>query len=608
MAPGNSKEKRLTRLGADLADSEMEMVDFSGTEYVNEINLFTVRVLTKDTIDLDEFLGTEMEPEVEVSPGTRRQFPGIITGARFAGLEQVGYVYEFQLRPWLWLLGYRVNSRIFHEMTVQDIIRQICNETLGRGGDIDMPTSHGTRLREYVVQYNESDLDFIRRLMEEEGINFHFALSAGRQRLVLTDGPADFKDAAVPDVSFNASDRATIVAGQTFQAFSDQRKITSGQFKTSDYDFKNPKSSLEVTVSKTRGYDSSEFEVYRYPGDYVTEGEGKALANRRMEAVRTSDSVVEAMGYAPGLAAGTLMTLSDAADSASNGSYAVLQAQHQFSSNSYRTGAGGGQAGGRGYSGRYILTKASNPVAPEMKTPRPRVLGPQTAVVTMGPEGNSDPHSRIKVRFHWDISAESMYCRVAHLWAGNAWGAVFIPRVGMEVVVEFLHGDINQPIITGCVYNGANPPPWQLPGDHTVSGIKTTTMGGSGFNELSFDDKAGEEKVNIHAQKDYISTIENDSTKKIGGNFKTEITGTRTVNVTQASKLTSNDSVRIEATNKIELVVGTSKLVLTQQGATLDGISIKLSATGDLKTTGLVSEHSASGSLAISAPIVRINS
>lgn len=607
MAPGNSKEKRLTRLGADLADSDMEMVDLSGTEYVNEINLFTVRVLSKNTIDLDDFLGTEMEPEVEVGPGKKRQFPGIITGARFAGLEQFGYVYEFQLRPWLWMLGYRVNSRIFHETSTQEIISQICNETLGRGSDIEMSTSNGTSPREYVVQYNESDLTFVRRLMEEEGINFHFQLSSGKQKLVLTDGPSDFKDAVVSSVSFNASDRATIVSTQTFQTFSDQRKITSGQFKTSDYDFTKPRTSLEVTVNKARGYDGSDFEVYRYPGDYLTEGDGKRLAKRRMEAVRTSDSLVEAMGYAPGLAAGTLMTLSDAADKASNGSYAVLQAQHEFTSNSYRSG-GGGQGGGRGYSGRYVLTKASNPVAPEMNTPRPRVLGPQTAVVTKGPEGNDDPHSRIKVKFHWDTSAESMYCRVAHLWAGNAWGAVFIPRVGMEVVVEFLHGDINQPIITGCVYNGVNPPPWKLPNEHTISGIKTTTMGGSGFNELSFDDKAGEEKVNIHAQKDYVATIENDSTKKIGGNFKTEITGTRTVNVTQASKLTSNDSVRIEATNKIELVVGTSKLVLTQQGATLDGISIKLSATGDLKTTGLVAEHSGSGSLAISAPIVRINS
>lgn len=607
MAPGNSKAKRLTRLGAGLTDSGMEMIDFSGTEYVNEINLFTVRVLTKDTVDLDTFLGTEMEIEVEVAPEKKRQFPGMVTGARFAGLEQFGYVYEFQLRPWLWLLSYRVNSRIFHEQSTLDIIRKICNETLGRGGDIEVHTRFGQKPREYTVQYNESDLNFVRRLLEEEGINFHFKLSSGAQKMVLTDGPADFTQADVAEVTFNATDRAIIVARQTFQTFSDQRKMTPGGFKTSDYDFKNPKTALEVTETHSRGYEGSEFEVYRYPGIYTQEPDGKARAKRRIEALRTGDSVVEAMGYAPGLSAGSLMTLKEAADAKANGSYAVLQAQHEFSANSYRTGSGGG-GGGRGYSGRYVLTKATNPIAPESQTPPPRVIGPQTAVVTMGPEGNSDPHSRIKVKFHWDTSAESMYCRVAHLWAGNSWGAVFIPRVGMEVVVEFLHGDINHPIITGCVYNGVNPPPWKLPSEHTISGIKTTTMSGSGFNELSFDDKAGAEKFTIHAQKDYLSTIENDSTKKVGGNFKTEITGTRTVNVTQASKLTSNDSVTIEATNKIELIVGSSKLTLTQQGVTIEGMNVEVNATAQLKTNGLMAQHNASANLAIQAAIVRINS
>lgn len=605
---GNSQTGRLSQMSTVLGESALSLLDLHGVEYVNELNQFTVRAVGLHPVNLDDLLGTEMEVEVEIDPTVRRYFRQVVASARCLNSEENNYVYEFQLRPWLWLLGHRVNSRIFKDISVIDIILQVCNEALGRGGDIDVQTSLGADVQEYVVQYNESDLTFVRRLLEECGINFHFLMEKGREQLVLSDEADSFPMALISDVHYSPQDTAGIVKRQTFQTMGDERQITPGSFRTTDYNFKTPSASMEASQTKAGNYNASSFEVYRYPGGYLDGGGGQTVSKRRMKALKTQEALVRASGYAPGLAAGSRTTVSDAADSAANGIYAVLEARHDYSPHSYRSGSGSVSSDGRGYNGQYVLTKASNPIAPMQVTERPRVMGPQTAIVVQGPEDNPDPYNRVKVQFYWDTSASSMFCRVAHLWAGNSWGSVFVPRVGMEVVVDFLHGDVNYPIITGCVYNQNNLPPWQVTNEYSVSGIKTEIMGGSGYNEFSFDDKAGDEKVRIHAQKDYISNIENDSTKTVGGNFKTDITGTRTVTVTQASKLTSQDSITIEATNQIQLIVGSSKITLSQQGVTIEGVNVEATATAQLKTTGLTAQHGASVDLSIQSAIVRINS
>lgn len=607
MPASNSQDNRPNKVTLGPKKDALVLLDFSGTEYVNDLNQFLVRALSDAPVNLDQLLGTEATVEIEVAPGQKRQFHQIVASARYGGLQQYGHIYEFELRPWLWLLGHRVNSRIFHEMSVVEIIQQVCNESLASGSSIKIDTRLGSETREYTVQYNESELTFIRRLLEQEGINFHFEMTSGAHKMVLTDSASSFPMASVSDITYNPTDRGMIKGGHTFSMVSDQRQITPGHYRTSDYNFKNPPGDMEATAEHTRPYEHSDFEVYRYPGYYQENGPGSEIANRRRDAMRTLDSVVVASGFAPGLTAGSRCKLSGAADSGLNGGYAVLQARHEFSTNTYRSGAGAGR-GSSPYQGSYILTNEANPIAPDQLTPRPRVLGPQTAVVVEGAESSSDDYSRIKVKFYWDQNDESMYCRVAHLWAGKNWGSVFVPRVDMEVVVEFLHGDIDQPIITGCVYNADNPPPWSLSSDRTISGIKTDSLDGSGYNELSFDDKAGAEKIHIHAQQDYIADIENDSTKTIGGNYKTDITGSRTITVTGDSKLTSKSAITIDATSGIDLICGTSKISMTPSGIKISAITIEISATADLKTTGLKAQHGASVDLSIQSAIVRINS
>lgn len=607
MPAENSQDRRPNQVTLGPQKDELVLLDLSGTEYVNDLNQFLVRGLSKSPVALDKLLGTEAAVSIEVAPGETRTFHQIIASARYGGNEQGGHVYEFELRPWLWLLGHRVNSRIFHDMTALEIIQQVCRDSLGASAGIKIDTSLGQEQREYTVQYNESELAFVRRLLEEEGINFHFTMTAGQHQMVLTDSASSFPMASVAAVEYNPTDQGGIKGAHTFSMVSDQRQVTPGTFRTADYNFKTPTAGMVSTAEHSRGYEHSAFEVYRYPGYFDNGGKGNSLANRRRDALRTRDSVVMAQGFAPGLTAGSRFNLSKAAEGGLNGSYAVLQARHDFSANTYRSGAGGGRRGPP-YQGSYVLTKASNPIAPDLVTPKPRVLGPQTAVVVDGADSSSDEYSRIKVKFFWDQNDQSMFCRVAQMWAGKNWGTVFVPRVDMEVVVDFLHGDIDQPIITGCVYNAQNPAPWDLASDRTISGIKTETMGGGGYNELSFDDKSGAEKIHIHAQQDYIADIENDSTKTIGGNYKTDITGTRTITVQGDSSLKSQASVKIEATSSIELICGSSKITMDPGGIKISAMNIELSATAQLKTTGLKAQHGASVDLSIQSAIVRINS
>lgn len=612
MPPVNSQSDRYALLKTPLGADTLALLDFSGTEYVNDINSFRARAIAQERVDLDQLLGKQMQ--VDVSTGTTtRSFHQLCFSARYAGHEQGGHAYEFEMRPWIWMMSRRVTSRIFEQKTVIDIVNELYGEYAGLpGAGINILTSRQFPQLEYTVQYNESDLTFMRRLLEEYGVNFHIKMEDGSHSLVLTDSIDSFDMARPSTATYNPSNRAAISSDLILTSWADQRQVTSGAIRSADYDFQRPSNGLDTQDRHGRGYQGADYEVYEYPGGYPDQGVGNDLMRRRMAALRSNDQLVRTDGNIASAAAGTRIQVTGAAEAGANGTYAVLQASHHFGSNVYRSGAGGDM----GYHGDYLLTKESHPLAPARVTPRPIMQGPQTAVVSRGAEDVIDEYGRIWVTFFWDRNAHSMPCRVSQAWAGPQWGTVFIPRVGMEVIVEFLHGDPDNPIITGCVYNGENMPPWPLPAKKQVSGIKTQTMGGSGYNELSFDDTAGSEQIVMHAQKDLNATVLNnalndikvDNTKKVGGNQTTTIQGTQSVTVTKSSTLTSNDSIKIEATNKIELVCGMSKITMTPQKVTITAISIEASATADIKTTGLTAQYGATVDLAIQSAIVRINS
>jgi type VI secretion system secreted protein VgrG len=300
------------------------------------------------------------------------------------------------------------------------------------------------------------------------------------------------------------------------------RRLTTGGIRLTDYNFKTPLAAMEVDRMGDAAYAEGQIESYDYPGDYLEAGQGKDVARLRTLQERGQDHRHQAVGDCTSMRAGqTVKVTGDKVDGV-NDPCLCLSARHTFTADGYASGQGSDEAT---YEGNYVLLPTSAPLAPERKTFIPKVQGPQTAVVVGDGEIDCDEYGRILVHFHWDLDKRfSMRCRVSQNWASKGWGGMVIPRIGMEVVVEFLEGDPDKPLVTGCVYNGKNDVPYPLPANKTRSTFKTDTHQGTGFNELRFEDEKDKEEIFVHGQKDMNMEILNDRTKRIG-NDQSEFVG-----------------------------------------------------------------------------------
>ncbi len=613
MAEANSSSKHKSRLNLPPGTTPMELIDISGTESVNELNKFFVRGVATTPVDLSKLVGKPLSVQIALPADKLRYINLVCISGRYAGEDNKGLIYELELQPWFWLASKRVNSRIFHKKTVRQILAEVMGEYAAPGTRLEDKLGGNYPELEYTVQFMETDLDFMRRMMEEFGINFHVSMAKDSHTMVLTDNNQSFPMGQTEAFDYNPNESVQILGDEYLSTMYASQQITTGAVRMMDYNFKTSTASMEVRESISRNYEGSGKENYEYPGRYLSASDGKELARRRIHGNRMPDLLAHAAGQAISMSAGTRIKVQKHADKSLDGTYVVISASHHYSANSYRTGA---KKGVDTYRGDYVLVKDANPVAPQRVTPSPRMSGPQTAVVVEGAEGSIDKFGRIWVSFHWDRAGKSLPCRVAQTWAGPAWGTVFIPRVGMEVVVEFLNGDPDQPLITGCVYNDKNMPPWSLPDKKAVSGMKSTTMGGSGYNEFSIDDTAGAEKIVIHGQFNMDTTIENDvttliknnSTKTIKVDEVHNVDGTQKITVKGTSKKHADQDLTITSTTKIELAVGTTKITLTPTGIKISAAQIELAATALLKTAGLKAEHGATADLSITSAMVRINS
>ncbi|SOC03943.1 type VI secretion system secreted protein VgrG [Rhodobacter sp. JA431] len=505
---------RLGRLKTALGDDVLVLLRFEGTDYLNDLFEYRVEALSTDAdINFDDLIGTHATVEIE-NGDEDRPFDGIVTRARWIGPGEGGHRYEMVLRPRVWLASLRRNQRIFHNMTVVDIL----GELLGDYGGLDVMVMRNYPELEYTVQYRESDLAFARRQMERFGISFHFLHEVGNHRMVLTDDPSAHETIGTRAyVGFDAHHQSD---EEHFWSWETERNLTTGAIKLTDYEFKKPNQAMEVVQQGDAQYAEGSIESFDYPGDYLSQGDGRAMVRLGLDRARGGDARVRASGDVVTLAGGLRVTLGS--EQGSNGkvpgqgdSYICLSAHHRFVGEGYATG--GADADEVAFRGAYVLIPEKSPLAPPLRSPIPSVQGPQTAKVVGEGEIDCDEHGRILVQFHWDLDgAYSMRCRVSQNWAGAGWGGMIIPRIGMEVVVEFLEGDPDKPLVTGCVYNGSNTPPYDLPGKKTVSTWKSNTHKGSGYNEFRFEDEAGSEEVFMHAQKDHNTVIENDETHQIG--------------------------------------------------------------------------------------------
>jgi type VI secretion system secreted protein VgrG len=515
-----------TALGADV----LVLMRFSGTDHLNELFDYRVEALaTRADLDFDALLGTHACVEIEGAEAARA-FDGIVTRVRWLGVGENGHRYELELRPWLWLAGLRRNQRIFHDKTVVEMLRELLSDYAGLGNPaLEIKLSHSYPVREYTVQYRETDLAFARRQLERHGISFHFRHAPGSHTLVLTD-----EASAHPSLGarpFKCYDGHHQAEGEHFWDWAAERNMTTGALRLTDYEFKKPAQAMEVNRQGDARYAQGKIESYDYPGDYLRHGEAAEVARLRLDQAQGADPRVRAVGDVLSLGGGLRVKLSGDPVPGTGESYLCLRAEHRFVSEAY--GTGGAQSDDYAFSGAYVLMPETAPMAPPLRSEVPVVQGPQTAVVVGEGEIDCDEYGRILVQFHWDLAAaRSMRCRVSQNWAGAGWGGMIIPRIGMEVVVEFLEGDPDKPLVTGCVYNGANMPPYALPGMKTVSTFKSHTHKGAGFNEFRFEDEKGREEVFLHAQKDHNTVIENDESHQIGhdrsksvGNDQTESIG-----------------------------------------------------------------------------------
>ncbi|MBU3031511.1 type VI secretion system tip protein VgrG [Paracoccus sp. XHP0099] len=499
-------------------------------------------------ISADDLLGQPLSLTLHADPNRPerpRFFHGIVDGFRFAGSDDEGHwLYHLIVRPRLWLLGKATDNRIFQQMTVIDIV----SEVLDQHGCSDYlwDLNRKPPPREYCVQYGESDLDFVQRLLEHEGIFYYFRFEEDKHTLVLSDNLDLLEPAPEYDALKLRESRTGHASGiGVIAGFSRLDSIVSGSHDLCDYDFEKPSADLTARFQNTLNH--SDRARYSYPGNYVELGRGDALSKLRNQEDQSHAHVITALSTAPGPASGNIFALKESPRESENDTYAVERVEYDIRGLRLRTRTRGteqpaGQslsmqanlareAQGGGFSALYTLVPISTTYQPSRLTPRPIMKGPQTAVV-VGPGGEeiyTDKYSRVKVQFHWDRKGQrdentTCFIRVSSAWAGSGWGFIQIPRIGQEVIVDFLEGDPDQPIITGRVYNAEQMPPYALPGSATQSGWKSNSSpGGGGWNELRFEDKKGSEEVYFQAEKDHNELVKNNESRHIGNDFSEEV-------------------------------------------------------------------------------------
>ncbi|WP_372623354.1 type VI secretion system Vgr family protein [Falsiroseomonas sp.] len=529
-------------------------------------------------LDLEALLGTGATVELEGTGGPRH-IHGLIADVTYGGAMEEQARYDLVLVPWLWFLDRRTDCRIFQRMNAVEIVKRV---VAGHGGELRDRLTGNYIERDFCVQYRESDLNFVSRLLEEEGVFFFFEHSRGRHEMVLVDDPASCPTRTGYDtVPFYPPDDPAQRERDHLDRWDIIARARTARTALRSFDFKQPARPLEAAGQASACHARDDLEAYDYPGGFVATDAGDARAQVMLEALRADRRRILATGNASGLACGHRFKLRDFPRSDQNAEHLILAVETMLEVESQRSLPG---TEGEPYRCTLEAIDTRLPFRPAHRTPRPFVHGPQTAIVT-GPSGEeiyTDAHGRVKVQFHWDREGKSdadssCWVRVSQAWAGAGFGAIHIPRIGQEVIVDFLEGDPDQPIITGRVYNAARTVPFDLPGNATQSGIKSnSSKGGGGSNELRFEDRKGSEQVYLHAQKDEAIVVENDKTETVHHNEtitidvdRTESVGhdetlsvgnnrTRSVGVDEGVTVGANQSVTVGSNQTV--TVGASRV------------------------------------------------
>ena len=593
-------------------------------------------------VDPNDLLGENLTVCVHIHERVRH-FNGVVTQWSHLGRYGGYAAYRVVLRPWFWCLTRTANCRIFQELSVVDIFQEVAKETHGFG-DFRMSLSQSYDPRVYCVQYRESDFQFLSRILEEEGIFYFFEHEDGKHTLVLGDSKSAFGNVdGETDIPYRAPGEANVETEHISQ-WQVRHDMQTSTVILDDYDFTKPKVDLEGRSMVSRQHSQADYELFDYPGRYSEVRDGERLAKIRIEELQVGHKQLVGESDHRGLEAGRLFNLVEYPRDGENGEYLVVSSKIEVESaevEQMRTSAE------NRFQIAFVALTSDTPYRPTRLTRKPIVQGPQTAVV-VGKDGEeiwTDKYARVKVQFHWDREGESnenssCWIRVSQLWAGKNWGGIQIPRIGQEVVVDFLEGDPDRPLITGRVYNDDVMPPYSLPANQTQSGvISRSTKDGTPetFNELRFEDKKDEEEVYFHAERDFQRIVENNDVTKVG--FEKKESGDQTVEVfnnqvikvgtssandgSQTTEVWKNRSAEIktgddttkisagagtvEAAKSITLKVGASSIKIEPAKITIKAPQIVVQADARIEATAPMNNVKGSAMLMLEGGLVKIN-
>jgi type VI secretion system secreted protein VgrG len=528
-----TQDRALIAVNTPLGKDVLLLLGFSGREEMSRPFSYTLEMLSpKDALAAKDIVGKSVTWVVRRSGGSPRYFNGVVScflagGHQIRGLRY----YRAEVVPALWFLKRTTDCRIFQNKTAPQIIEQIFKDLGFTAYKLNLRATYATR--EYCVQYRETDLAFVSRLMEHEGIFYFFSHENGKHTMTLADQKSAYVDCPEADVEASVGSHAT---GQ-ITSWEHQLAFRSGKVAQQDYNFETPSTDLMTkSTSIVPLPDNKKYELYDYPGDYPDKGVGGELTKVRMEEEEAPAEVVQGASTCSTFAVGGKFKLKKHESSAEVGkAFAITAIEHFAREASYAPG----EIEGQDYGNKFTCIPDSVTFRPARVTPRAVVRGPQTAVV-VGPKGEeiyTDKYGRVKVQFFWDREGKkdensSCWIRVAQGWAGKSWGIVFNPRIGQEVLVDFLEGDPDRPIITGRVYNADQMPPYTLPANQTQSTVKSRSSKGgaaANFNELRFEDKKDSEEIYFHAEKNFNRVVENNDTLKVG--YEKKDKGDQTIEV-----------------------------------------------------------------------------
>lgn len=506
--------------------SDLLLESMSCTEGLSTLTEISASLLSpRSDLDADKILGQPVTFELELRDDGKRFLNGFVTRFSQTGASGRFHRYQAVVRPWLWFLTRTTDCRIFQNMKVPDIVKTVFDDH--RIAVHDFKLFREYREWDYCVQYRESDFNFVSRLLEHEGIYYRFEHSDGKHQLLLLDSASvhDPQPDGAAELPFFVPGGQAPPDLDFVSRWAMSRSVQPGKFAITDYDFENPSSRLLTRGEQQRAHDLSDAEAFDYPGLFTKPPDGAQTLENRRDEVQSRFEVFNGSTNAQGLRVGFTFKLKRHPRADQNAEYLVTSTNLQANNGS----SGAGQAGrsdGSGLQCEFSALPAAQQFRPKRSTRKPFVQGPQTAFVVgkQGDEIHTDKFGRVRVQFHWDRLGKkdeksSCMVRVAQVWAGKNFGAIFIPRVGQEVIVDFLEGDPDQPIITGSVYNGETLPPFKLPDNATQSGfLSRSTKDGvvANANMIQFEDKKGAEALNLHAEKNMSTSVEADQSTSVG--------------------------------------------------------------------------------------------